>query len=248
MKRQRQVLSLAVSSCVRKELKYPFFNRVRDAIFPVGFGNKLGNFLHRLNCIAHRHASARVVNHGQIVFLIAYRHDVFRFQAQFFCQHFYAIAFVHPAIENLQVIRRTFQDGVSLMRLLRQFCNRRIKQAGFINHHQFRETRGGIHLFYCAITYRNTGQAGFVNSEFADVFVWRIEVGFIKGLKMYAQFSRQLLDIQIIVKAQRHIRHDLAIFGLMNQCAIIADAVLSVSLQIKLLQITLNANERPAGR
>lgn len=65
----------------KRLLQDKLLNRVGHAVFQVRFGHEISHFFHRRNGVIHRHAHARELNHRDVVFLIAQRHDLFRLNA-----------------------------------------------------------------------------------------------------------------------------------------------------------------------
>ncbi|MNZ93310.1 hypothetical protein D3C78_1123700 [compost metagenome] len=64
---------------------------------------------------------------------------------------------------------------------------------------------------------------------------------------MNAEFARHLLEVEIILKAQRFLQDAGTIYRLQNQRTVIGNTKITRSLNVQLTQIVLHADVRPPG-
>ena len=162
-------------------------------------------------------------------------------------QHSHPGALIDVLVQNLEEIRRAFQNGITLARFRRDARDSAVQQLRLVDHHHFRETHLAIHLFHAAVFQRNTGHFRLVYGVFADVFVRGIQGVEIERLVVNAELARHLFEVQIVLEAQRFLQDAGAVDRTQHQCAVIGYTEIAGALNVQLAQIVLHADIRPPG-
>ncbi|KAG1210632.1 hypothetical protein G6F35_010572 [Rhizopus arrhizus] len=227
-------------------LQYEMLDRARDAFVGVAGGFKPRHGLHRIDGVAHRHAGAGVLQHGQVVLLVTYGHHVGAVDAQVLGQLLQAWPLAGAMVEHLQEERRALQHREALGQFGRQACDGGIQHVRRVDHHQLDEGHRRVHVLHAAIRQRHPRKMRVGHGVVADVLVGRVHALAVQGLEVHAQVAGHLLAEQEVVEAERILDHGFARADALHQAAVAGDAVVVVTGDAQLVQERCQAGNRAA--